>query len=263
MCYIGLTKDIKRRHWQHKKPNKQGRFDIAYSYFMSINESLPRPIVLEEDLTAHEAQIREDFYIKYYSNRNYTCLNIAPAGSIGSVGYKWTKESCIAEARKYKRYNDFLLNSPSCVSACRKNGWLSEFTWLRRDIKYWTDEECLTTARKYVYFYDFTRENPGAYRYAKANGLLDKIHTFLKYKTIHWTVETVRAEALKYTTYNDFYINSASAFGYAKRNNLLDGFTWLQKVDYITDIEIYFKIFRQHFSKKFTASFSTDTNNVN
>ena len=106
-------------------------------------------------MTAADAQIRENFYIEHYSNLNYTCLNIAPAGSIGSVGYKWTKENCIAEARKYKKYNDFLLNSPSCVSVCRKNGWLSEFTWLKRDIEYWTDEECLAVASKYVYLYDF------------------------------------------------------------------------------------------------------------
>ena len=111
---------------------------------------------------------------------------------------------------------------------------------MRRDIEYWTDEECLTTARKYVYFYDFSRENPGAYKYAKANGLLDKIRTFLKYKTIHWTDETAKAEALKYTTYNDFYLNSISAFGYAKRHGLLDSFTWLQKEDRITDINICF-----------------------
>ncbi len=241
VCYIGLTKDIKRRHWQHRKPNKQGRYDVVCSYFMSINRVLPKPIVLEEDLTAADAQIRENFYIKHYTNINYTCLNIAPAGSIGSVGYKWTKENCIAEARKYTRYNDFLLNSPSCVSACRKNGWLSELTWLRRDIEYWTDEECLTTARKYEYFYDFTRENPGAYRYAKANGLLDKIRTFLEYKTIHWTDETAKVEALKYTTYNDFYLNSISAFGYAKRNGLLESFTWLQKVDRIMDIAACFE----------------------
>lgn len=241
VCYIGLTKNIKRRHWQHQKQNKQGRFDVVCSYFRSINESLPEPLVLEENLTAAEAQIREDFYIQQYSDNNFTCLNIAPAGSIGSVGYKWTKENCIAEARKYKKYKDFLLSSPSCVDACRKNGWLSEFTWLIRDIKYWTDDECLALARKYVYLSDFLKENPSAYRYAKANGLLDKIRILLKYKTVHWTDEMVKAEALKYTTYNDFYLNSTSAFGYAKRNGILESFTWLQKVDRITDIDICFK----------------------
>ncbi len=241
VCYIGLTKDLKRRHWQHKKPNRQGRFDIACSYFMSINESLPPPIVLEKNLTAVEAQVREDFYIKHYSDINYTCLNIAPAGSIGSVGYKWTKENCIAEARKYNRYNDFVLNSPSCVSACRKNGWLSEFTWLIRDIEYWTDERCFATAHKYVYLHDFMKENPGAYKYAKDKGLLDKIRADLKYKTVHWTDETVKAEALQYTTYNEFYLNSISAFGYAKRNGLLRSFTWLQKADRIMDINPCFE----------------------
>ena len=192
-------------------------------------------------MTAADAQIRENFYIEHYSNLNYTCLNNAPAGSIGSVGYKWTKENCIAEARKYKKYNDFLLNSPSCVSVCRKNGWLSEFTWLKRDIEYWTDEECLAVASKYVYLYDFMRENPGAYKYAKNKELFNKIRKLLKYKTVHWTNETVKVEALKYTTYNDFYLNSVSAFGYAKRNGLLESFTWLQKVDRIMDIDACFE----------------------
>lgn len=237
VCYVGLTKDLKRRHRQHKSPNKRGCLDVVAKYFTSIGNELPAPILIEDNLTAEEAQEREAYFIRKYSEEEYTCLNIAKPGSIGSVGYKWTKEACIAEAKKYDRYIDFLLNSPSCIQACQKNGWLSEFTWLKRQLKQWTDEECLEIARQYQYISDFSCERKDAYDYAKNHGLLDEIRSFLKYKTTHWTDDTAKNEALKYSRYNDFYKNSTTAFNYAKRNGLLDSFTWLKKSKCITNID--------------------------
>ena len=255
VCYVGLTKDLKRRHRQHKSPNKRGCLDIVAKYFTSIGNELPAPILIEDNLTAEEAQEREAYFIRKYSEEEYNCLNIAQPGSIGSVGYKWTKEACFTEARKYDLYNDFITKSPSCASACRKYGWLSEFTWLKRQLKQWTNEECLAVARQYQYIDDFSNERKDAYDYAKSHRLLDEIRLFLKYKTTHWTDDTVRTEALKYTKYNDFYKASISAFNYAKRNGLLESFTWLKKAERITDIEICFKK-----AKEYTTMIEFKTN---
>ena len=45
---------------------------------------------------------------------------------------KWNREACYDEAKKYKTYPDFRINSKGAYAAAYKNGWLGDYTWLEK-----------------------------------------------------------------------------------------------------------------------------------
>ena len=146
-------------------------------YFNSKYGDLPDPTIIEDNLTPREAQEKEEFYIKFFSERGFTTLNKAKAGSLGGRVIIWNEESCIIEARKYKSLKDFYENSSGAYQAAYKNGWINSYTWLKRRNK-WTDETVLNEARKYNSRSEFMKEKPGACEYAIRHKLpLDEIFT--------------------------------------------------------------------------------------
>lgn len=49
--------------------------------------------------------------------------------------FRWTKELCLKEAKKYMKYRDFAIKSMSAYNAARDNGWIEDYKWLvKKDI---------------------------------------------------------------------------------------------------------------------------------
>ena len=44
----------------------------------------------------------------------------------------WNYETCIEESKKYKSRTEFQKGSNGAYLAALKNGWLDEYTWLKR-----------------------------------------------------------------------------------------------------------------------------------
>ena len=61
---------------------------IVYNFSIEKNCDIPEMIVLEENLTIEEGQTREKYWIEYYRKQGRNILNKAPAGSIGTLGFK-------------------------------------------------------------------------------------------------------------------------------------------------------------------------------
>lgn len=135
--YIGLTKDMHRRHRQHmiKVPGKEN-YDRVKTYFILQGKDLPMYDVLSENLTASEAQFYENLWIETYKNHGWKILNKAKTGkgssSLGSYVNKWPKDVCIECAKKYTTLNDFMLFDNGAYQACCRNGWLDELTWIKK-----------------------------------------------------------------------------------------------------------------------------------
>lgn len=64
------------------------------------------------------------------------------------VDIKWTYEICKSIAENYKYLYDFCMENKKCYEKCKKNGWLSDFTWLKKKVD--DNELC-----RLVYVYEF------------------------------------------------------------------------------------------------------------
>lgn len=148
--YVGLTKDICRRHNEHLKDKYN---DSLYKYCLENNQNLPEPIILERGLTSTEAQVKEGDWLKYYIDKKYNIINKAKCGyqksSLGGVNYNninnncLTKclsykkiisyEECYAEALKYKTIKEFKINNLKFYNYALKMGWVKEYTWIKKE----------------------------------------------------------------------------------------------------------------------------------
>ena len=68
---------------------------------------------------------------------------------------KWNKETCEQEARKYEYIYDFRMRSGGACNTAQRNGWLKDYTWLKKlppkTVDYNKDS-------KYIYAYEFVEQ---------------------------------------------------------------------------------------------------------
>lgn len=96
--YVGRTlmRLQKDRDWSHRHAiyidgkNKKHyvKSDSVYNFSVEKKCEIPSMIILEENLTIEEGQKREKYWIEYFKKQGKKVLNKAPAGSIGTLGFK-------------------------------------------------------------------------------------------------------------------------------------------------------------------------------
>lgn len=97
---------------------------------------------------------------------------------------KWTYETCLEEAKKYTKYNDFQRKSHRACEKAIKNGWDCEYYWLERK-HIWDKEEVISLASEYKKYKDFCVENQGAYFAARNGGYTEEIKKiFISHKEL-------------------------------------------------------------------------------
>lgn len=187
-CYVGRTSLLKRRHKQHKFGwrHKGGKFltDNLYKHCEENNIEMPEPIILEENLTAHESQDREEYWLNWYINEGWNTLNKAVVGkNKGSLGatLKWTYEKCKEEASKYKNKEAFKKENQSAHNSARREGWINEFFPVNSKLPdgYWNVlENCQKEALKYRNFKELSLKGGGCYNVIRKN----KWQKYIKFK---------------------------------------------------------------------------------
>ena len=143
---------------------------------------------------------------------------------------KWNKETCYDEAKKHKTLKEFAEKSSGCYSAALKNGWLGDYTWLKRKQKskgYWDYDNCFNEAIKYSSRREFKEGNDSAYRSSIKNGWIDEYTWFTK-PNKKWNYENCLEESKKYSTRGEFALASSGAYHVARENNWLDEYVWLK-----------------------------------
>lgn len=68
---------------------------------------------------------------------------------------KWNKETCEQEARKYEYIFDFHVRASAAYNRALINGWLQEYTWLKKLPPKTTD---YAKDKKYIYAYEFVEQ---------------------------------------------------------------------------------------------------------
>lgn len=68
---------------------------------------------------------------------------------------KWNKKTCEKEARKYEYIFDFRVKGGGACNVAQRNGWLKDYTWLKKLPPKTSDYDKDT---KYIYAYEFTKQ---------------------------------------------------------------------------------------------------------
>lgn len=226
VAYIGRTINLNTRHWEHlNRVNK----DVVAKYVHNNNLTLSEPIILDKNLTLEEGLEREEYWVKYYSEKGYNLLNTKAcgvnSGSLGSLGRgKWSRKKTFEEAKKYKTKKEFKKACNSGYQAAYKHGWLKDYVWLERPVVYnkkWTEEKCLSAAKQCKTIKEFRENFITAYYASKKNGW-DKDYSWLiNSNTPIWTKEKCLQEAKKYKTKSEFRKNSKPAYDKASAHKWL------------------------------------------
>lgn len=186
--YVGRTNNLKRRHRQHC--NGYGHsdgtrtYDVVYTFAKENVIEIPKPVMLEEKLTAEQSQDREDYWKKFYAEKGMNCLNKAITGvGKGSLGatIKWTYEKFCKESSKYTYKTEMKLSNQSAYKAGVHNGWIDYFFKNRKKCDtYWNNlENVLNAAKECTGAKDMVKKFGGAYNAARKNGWTK----LLKYKS--------------------------------------------------------------------------------
>ena len=148
---------------------------------------------------------------------------------ICSNGLKWTKETCLQEAKKYNTSKEFLDNNPSAWGYAYRNNILKKCIWFVDGTIKWTYETVLEESKKYTTIKDFRSNSNGAYGVAVEKHWIDDFYWLLrkKHKNGFWNYETSFIEAKKYVYLNDFEKNSPVCLQTARDNGWIKDYTWL------------------------------------
>jgi predicted GIY-YIG superfamily endonuclease len=176
-CYVGLTCNINRRHNQHLGKEKY-KGSSVYEHILKTNK-LPKLIIKTDYINVNDAILLEEKFLIEYKNNGWIELNKTKTGGIGQ-NYKWNKELCREEAKKYNRIVDFMKNSGRAYFICIKNNWINEF-FPKREISikgYWNNKElCREESKKYKNRSEFCYGSWSAYNYSNINNWLDEFFT--------------------------------------------------------------------------------------
>ena len=180
--YVGRTNNIKRRNKQHCNGylHRDGSrtYDIVYKFAKNNNINIPKPIILEDKLTAEQSQDREDYWKKFYIKKGMKCLNKGATGiGKGSLGatVRWTYDEFCKEALKYSYKTEMKYKNQSVYKAGVHNGWINiPFENRKKKDKYWDNiDNVLDAAKNSMGAKDMVRKYGGAYNSARKHGWLN------------------------------------------------------------------------------------------
>lgn len=141
---------------------------------------------------------------------------------------KWNKETCFAEAKKYKTTMEFRKNNTYVYNLSITNDWFKDYTWLESKNRFkWTYENVMEESKKFNTIKDFRMNSYTAYRVALINKWISKFTWLKTYKI--WTEEACYKEARKYKSLSEFFKNNNAAYQAARKNNWLKQYTWFQR----------------------------------
>lgn len=171
--YIGRTIDSKLRDYQHRTKDN----DSVYKFSKENNVEIPKMSIIENNLTLKEGQQREEFWVNFYKKKGKSVINVAKPGSLGGLyGIIFTKNKCLALAKKCISKTEFMKKYPTAYVKSLKFGWINQYEWFKRPISYklkWTYDATLREAKKYNTGAEFKINNKGAYKAAVRNGWLN------------------------------------------------------------------------------------------
>ena len=226
--YVGRTMQLKQRDHAHRNKirKRHGKIylDAVQKHAADNSIEIPKPIVLEENLTVSESKKQENYWLEEYKKKGMIPLNTAKTGenysSIGGGRQKWTYDKVYEEAKKYQHRGDFYNGSTQAYRVALKYIWIDDYTWMTPKCmppNYWTYERCKEEALKYKTKVDFKNNSTLAYIASYKKGFFKDFNWFVKlepYNKLNYSKEYIYSELSKYNTIKDFYTANPNVYRY-------------------------------------------------
>lgn len=160
-------------------------------------------------------------------------------------GY-WDYNHCLEEAKKYNVFSDFRTYSQRAYQVARDNGWIKEYTWLKRvslPNGHWdVYENCYQEAKKYDSRISFFHGNKTAYLSASTHKWLDD-YSWFKYKKQkpkgYWNYENCYQEAKKYKSRTEFARNCNRGYQISLTNGWIKDYTWFKNNNISAQLNLF------------------------
>lgn len=98
----------------------------------------------------------------------------------GTKTVYWTKTRCFNEAKKFDTLKDFKMYAPGAHNSAKKNGWLKDYTWLKKR-HFWTVESALEESKNYTTITEFIKKARACYNFLLREKKLDEITWFIEW----------------------------------------------------------------------------------
>lgn len=143
-----------------------------------------------------------------------------------------TYEKCYEAAKKFETIKDFREAYKSTLySAACKNGWLKNFTWLKRKkTKAYTYEEYISIAKQFKYSSDFRAAHSSLWAVGHNKGWHKDCTWFEKKpKEYVYTHDLYIETAKKYNNSSDFKKRNPALYNAGTRNGWIKEITWFER----------------------------------
>ena len=136
---------------------------------------------------------------------------------------RWTDETALAEAAKYKNRAEFRRSNQGAYGYALKNDLLaSAFANAKSGHNFWHLFELMAVALKYTEKTTFISSEPQAYNFANKNKLVDIACAHMTTARIDWDRSSVLIEALKHQSRGMLRVLASGAYKHADKHGYLD-----------------------------------------
>lgn len=184
--YIGLTTNLKRRHYNHMNSEKSTVYKFIHENNIQENIS---PKIVFENLSIRESQIKEAETLQKYKNEGWNILNIAKPGVTGiSTAYymQLNKQIVLKKALRYSSLNSFKKYEKNAYKFAKENNFINELKFYEK-CKWKNEQQVLDAYKNLNSIKEFNENHKLLYAVRKFH-CLDKIHEII-FKNNPWEKE--------------------------------------------------------------------------
>ena len=238
-CLAEAKKYKTRKEWRENSPGsiaaalKKGWYDDCCSHMQLIK---PGPEVKWTFEICHSAALNYKTRSEWNDNDRPTYSAASRYGWLEACcqhmgedknkqNLKWTLETCIGEAKKYKSFGAWRRMSKGSYRAAERKGWLDECREHLNVDGGWTFEACVEKAKEFKTRTAWQNNCSKSYKVAKKHGWFESCCEHMKAKrgpSPKWTLDECRIEASKYSSRSEWQQRSRASYEFAKMEGRLD-----------------------------------------
>lgn len=197
-----------------------------------VKKEWPTFTIDELENIAKSCSSKEEFRENFKTQYNYCLKNKISKQIMSFIPHKkkWTKDTLIQEAKKFKTRSEWMYSNISSYNTALKSDFYEECVshmekGIFGPVQKWTYDAIKDVYSKYNNLKDLRINNSPAYNTAIRNGwhkdLSQNMDRGWGKGKIKWTFDNVFSEALKYNSIKELQTNSPSAYHTAIRNKWL------------------------------------------
>lgn len=231
--YVGLTNSLNRRDQQHRErryhSNGKLQYDGVLDYSLKYNIEIPEVKILTNNLTREESGLEEIKWIQYYKDNGWKIINRNRGGATG-MGVinksKWTHETVIEEAKKYKNMEQMRIENHSAYKymerwnmkkVCFPNAKLQ----VHQPNRIYTKELIEETVKKYPLKKDLRNMDVAMYMYLHNHNIIYDYYPKGKSYGRYDTKESIESVVKQYPRKSDLKKYDKNMYKYLCKHNLL------------------------------------------